>query len=120
MVLSRHCTVLIWIASLALLWSYQVQGAEVDDSLSYIDTFDYLGGPEGGEYEYEPFLDIPETTKPTVTSPTEPANPGTYPLLFSLPCITGYVTCTLIMQILQETLQNSHSHSQSQCLLLQQ
>lgn len=79
--LCRYCTLLIWIGTLALLCSYQVQGAEVDDSLSYIDTFDYLDSPDGGEYEYEPLLDIPDTTKPTVTSPSEPTKPGAFHLL---------------------------------------
>lgn len=76
MVHHRFCSLLIWIALLALLCSRKVQAAETDNSLSYMDTFDYVEGPQGGDYEYEPIVDIPETTKPTVTKPTDTPSQG--------------------------------------------
>lgn len=76
MVHRRFCSLVIWIASLALLCSLKVQAAEIDSSLSNMDTFDYVEGPQGGDYEYEPILIVPDTNKPTVTKPTDTPSPG--------------------------------------------
>jgi len=74
----RSLTALIWFASLALLCSFQARAQEMDDSLSYIDTFDYSDSPDMGEYDYKPIVDIPETNKPTVTEPSETPSNGTF------------------------------------------
>lgn len=76
MVHRRFCSLVIWIASLALLCSLKVQAAEIDSSLSYMDTFDYLVDPPGGDYDYEPILSVPETNKPSVTKPTDTPSKG--------------------------------------------
>ena len=85
----RSLTMLIWFASLALLCSFQAQAAELDETLSYIDTFDYSDTPAMGEYDYEPLVDIPETNKPTVTEPTETPGKGTFHRL----CVIMYSHC---------------------------
>ena len=78
MVHRRFCSLVIWIASLALLCSLKVQAAEIDSSLSYMDTFDYLIDPvpSGEDYDYEPIVIVPETNKPTVTTPTDTPSKG--------------------------------------------
>lgn len=75
----RVCAPLIWLTCLALLLSFHaIHAAEVDDSLSTMDTFDYLS-PQEYEYEveYETVVDVPETNKPTVVTPETTDDSGT-------------------------------------------